>query len=312
MEGGGDAPDGALIDSSVPAGGAPSSADQVAGSTPASGGSRRAVLNATTAAVVGASKAAAGASSSSAATISRSRGRARPPAPWHPPRVRTIVLIAVGSALLVAGSAEARPQRVLVTGDSMMLLTDRYLEQGLEAGGAASVHVDIRVASGLSNPSLLDWPALARRQVRRYRPDVVVATMGANDGWPIRGARCCSKRWTARYATRARRLMSTWARGGATRVYWLTLPAPDDADLARQFGAVNAAVVRAAAGARSAAIVDLRPVITPTGAFQSRMAIDGVEQQIRSDDGVHLWWPGARLAADRVLARLRADGAARR
>jgi uncharacterized protein len=193
----------------------------------------------------------------------------------------------------------------------MMLLTDRYLKRSLEAGGAASVHVDIRVATGLSNPALLDWDALARRQVARYRPDVVIATMGANDGWPIRGARCCSSRWVAHYATRARRVMRTWTRGGAPRVYWLTLPAPDDADLGRQFDAVNAATVRAAAGVRGAAIVDLRPVITPTGAFQPRMAIDGVEQQIRSDDGVHLWWPGARLAADHVLARLRADGAAR-
>lgn len=226
--------------------------------------------------------------------------------------MRRTTLLVVLALLAAAPAAQARPQRVLVTGDSMMLLTDRYLKQGLEQGGAASVHVDIRVATGLSKPHLLDWGALARRQSARYRPDVVVATLGANDGWPIRGARCCGSRWVARYATRARRVMRTWSRAGAARVYWLTLPAPDDAALGRQFAAVNAAAQRAARGVPGAAIVDLRPVITPTGAFQQRMAIDGVDQQIRSNDGVHLWWPGARLAADHVLARLRADGAAAR
>lgn len=219
-----------------------------------------------------------------------------------------VLFIAVLAALLVApSSAQARPLRVLVTGDSMMLLTDRYLKQSLQAGGGARVTVDINVSTGLTRSDLLDWTAHAERQAAR-RPDVVVATMGANDGYPVRGARCCGARWTARYATRARRVMRAWARDGRTRVYWLTLPAPDDADLARQFAAVNAAVERAAAPLASAAVIDLRPVITPAGGFQPRMAIGGVEQQVRSDDGVHLWWPGARLAADTVLARLRADG----
>lgn len=217
-------------------------------------------------------------------------------------------LVVLAALLAVASAAQARPLRVLVTGDSMMLLTDRYLELTLEAGGAASVHRDVHVSTGLSSSELLDWRAYARRQVARRRPDVVIATMGANDGWPIRGARCCGPRWRARYAVRARRLMEAWTRGGAARVYWLTLPAPDDDDLGRQFDAVNAAVTRAAAGAPRAAIVDLRPVITPTGRFQPRMAIGGVDEQIRSDDGVHLWWPGARLAADAIVARLRADG----
>jgi uncharacterized protein len=208
-------------------------------------------------------------------------------------------LLALLVLLCAAPMAEARPLRVLVTGDSMMLLTDRYLKRDLPA----SVHVDIRVSTGLSRPELLDWHALAQRQTRRYRPDVVIATMGANDGWPIRGAECCGARWTARYATRARRLLRAWS---PARVYWLTLPAPDDVELGRQFEAVNRAVIRAAL--RTAAVVDLRPVITPSGGFEPRMAIGDVVQQIRSADGVHLWWPGARLAADAIVARLRADG----
>jgi hypothetical protein len=209
--------------------------------------------------------------------------------------------------LAAAASAQARPLRVLVTGDSMMLLTDRYLKLGLEEGGAARVRVDVRVSTGLSKPAVLDWPRHAARQAARRRPDVVIATLGANDGYPIRRARCCSARWVARYATRARRLLRAWSRGGRTRIYWLTLPAPDDVELGLQFDAVNAAVIAAASAVPATRIVDLRPLISPAG-FRSRMVIGGVEQQIRSDDGVHLWWPGARLASDTVIGTLRADG----
>jgi len=217
------------------------------------------------------------------------------------------VFLAVFVALVAAAGADARVPRVLVTGDSMMLLTDRYLKLDLERGGLATVRRDLRVSTGLSKPHLLDWPAHARTQAERRRPDVVIATLGANDGYPIRGARCCTQRWTARYATRARRLLLAWSRAGRAKVYWLTLPAPNDARLGRQFDAVNAAFTRAARGVPSAAIVDLRPVISPFG-FSERMTIAGVDEQIRSDDGVHLWWPGARLAANVVLDRLRADG----
>lgn len=220
-----------------------------------------------------------------------------------------MLLAAIVVLCAIPATADARALRVLVTGDSMMLLTDRYLKGALEQGGRAHVRTDIHVSTGLSKPDLLDWTTYAERQVERRPAGLVIATMGANDGYPIRGARCCGARWIARYATRARRVMRAWSQDGTTRVLWLTLPAPDDVELGRQFDAVNRAVIRAAAPLPGVGVVDLRPIITPTGRFQSRMAIDGVEQQIRSDDGVHLWWPGARLAADAILARLRADGA---
>jgi hypothetical protein len=206
---------------------------------------------------------------------------------------------------MATATADARPLRVLATGDSMMLLTDRLLK---EAMPGAAVRSDVHVATGLTQPELLDWAKLAQRQAATRKPDVVVTALGANDGWPIRGAKCCGAKWTARYATRARRLMRAWTRNRHTRVYWLTLPAPNDVALARQFDAVNVAVVQAASAVPAVTIVDIRPVITPTGGYQPRMAIDGVDQQIRSDDGVHLWWPGARLATEAIVDRMRLDG----
>jgi hypothetical protein len=71
---------------------------------------------------------------------------------------------------------------------------------------------------------------------------------------------------------------------------------------------VNAAIERA----RRIRVVDVRPIVNPGGLYHHELEVaPGDVQQIRYEDGVHLWWPGARLVADAVLARLRADGALR-
>ncbi|HEX2087971.1 MAG TPA: hypothetical protein VHF89_19950, partial [Solirubrobacteraceae bacterium] len=201
-----------------------------------------------------------------------------------------------------APAAAAAPLRVLATGDSMMLLTDIELRAALEDARVVS---DIRVATGLTKPHLLDWRRHAVWQARRHRPDVVIAAMGANDAYALRRARCCGRRWVARYARRIDALARAWRRGGADRVYWLTLPAPQHAKMRRQFDGVNAAVRRA----RRVRTIDTRPLLSPDGEFHAELETSpGTVERVRSTDGVHLWWPGARMVAAAIEERLRADG----
>ena len=216
---------------------------------------------------------------------------------------RTVVLVAVVALLAAAPAAAADPLRVLATGDSMMLLTDRELGRAL--AGRALVMRDVRVATGLTKPYLIDWHGYAGRQADRRRPDVVVMAMGANDGFRLAGARCCKGVWVDRYARQIERVARAWRVRGARAVYWLTLPAPVPGFLTPRFQGVNAAVERAA----SITVVDTRPLLTPQGRFVSEAETSpGVVEKIRSDDGVHLWWPGARLVARAIVARMEADG----
>jgi hypothetical protein len=218
-------------------------------------------------------------------------------------RWRTIV---VALMLLAAApaAADARPLRVLATGDSMMMLTDRELKRALE--GRAIVMRDVRVATGLTKPHLIDWVGYAGRQAERRRPDVVVVAMGANDGFRLRGARCCKGRWVGRYARRIEAVAQAWRSRGARAVYWLTLPAPVPGFLTPRFQGVNAALDRAP---RGVTVIDTRPLLTPFGSFVKEAETSpGVIEQIRSNDGVHLWWPGARIVARTVVARMEADG----
>ena len=197
-----------------------------------------------------------------------------------------------------------RPLTLLATGDSMIQLVDHRLKERLKPRGVR-VQSDARISTGISKPAMLDWVALARRQAQARRPTVTVMFIGANDGFPIAGVPCCGPEWIKGYAARVRRMMGSYRRRGAARIYWLTLPAPRKANFARVFRAVNAALRLAepalAGGGR---IIDTGRVFTPGGRFRSTVG----GRVVRQPDGVHLNVRGASIAAGLVIRELRRDG----
>jgi lysophospholipase L1-like esterase len=214
-------------------------------------------------------------------------------------------------AAIEGGSAHRRVRvggrlTVLATGDSMIQIIDSFLKARLRPRGVP-VRSDAHISTGISKPSLLDWQAQARRQAAR-RPDVVVMFLGANDGFPMGDADCCSEAWIAEYARRARRMMATYGRGGRARVYWLLLPTPRSGFFRQTFPAVNAGIRRAAARARrDVRVIDLVRVFTPGGRYRASMPIGGRMVRVRQSDGVHLNTTGASLAASIVIRTLRRE-----
>jgi hypothetical protein len=201
-----------------------------------------------------------------------------------------------------------RALRLLATGDSMIQYVDLDLKKHLVPRGF-KVRSDARVSTGLSKPFLLNWPRLAKRQARSLRPDVTVAFIGANDGFPFGDVDCCGDAWVDAYAQRARAMMSSYSRQGRGLVYWLTLPAPRPAQWRPVYPAVNRALKRAAAalGGR-VRIVDIAKVFTPGNRFRSTMVWRGRRLTVRQEDGVHLSTAGAAIAEVLIERALRQDG----
>jgi lysophospholipase L1-like esterase len=196
---------------------------------------------------------------------------------------------------------------LLATGDSMVQIIDSYLKQRLGPRGVR-VRSDARISTGISKPSLLDWQTHARRQAAGIHPDVTVMFLGANDGFPMAGQDCCGPDWIDEYARRARRMMSAYGRGGRGRVYWLLLPAPRGGFFREVFPAVNAALRKAAAGARrDVRLIELDKVFTPGGRYRDTMRIGHRNVRVRQSDGVHLSTAGASLAASILIHTLRAE-----
>jgi lysophospholipase L1-like esterase len=208
---------------------------------------------------------------------------------------------------------ERRPLRqVLVTGDSMAMPLDTELARRFSGDGVRTDR-DPHVGTGISKSALVDWGRLSTDQVKDARHDAVVVFIGANEGFPIevdggREATCCGADWAAAYATRVRLMMDTYRRGGAARVYWLTLPAPRDAEQAKIARVVNAAIAAAAGPLRAhVRVLDLEAVFTPGGRYRAAMPVGGDDAIVRESDGIHLNPHGSRIAADHVLRAIDAD-----
>jgi lysophospholipase L1-like esterase len=196
---------------------------------------------------------------------------------------------------------------LVATGDSMIQIIDGDLKRALK--GRAKVRSDAHISTGISKPSLLNWPVHAARQARRVKADVTVMFLGANDGFNFAGAPCCGAKWIAVYATKVRGMMRAYARGGAAQVYWLMLPAPRSGRFRTVFVAVNTAILRAAKpfGAE-VRLLRMDKVFTPGYHYRAAMPVDGRVRRVRQGDGVHLNTTGAALAARFIRRALRADG----
>jgi lysophospholipase L1-like esterase len=206
-----------------------------------------------------------------------------------------------------------RPLRtLLVTGDSMMMPLDEQLARRL-SGGEVDVIRDPHVGSGISKSILVDWGKLSAHQVAKDHPEAVVVFIGANEGFPMEvpgggEVKCCDADWAAEYAYRARRMMDVYREDGASRVYWLTLPAPRDSERRRIAKTVNAAIAVAADPYRAQVrIIDMGRIFTPQGHYRDAMTVDGRDTIVRESDGIHLNGAGSSVASDAVLAIMRRD-----
>jgi len=214
------------------------------------------------------------------------------------------------------GAKPSPPRKLatlLVTGDSLSQPLDTELARDLAGEDGVRTLREPHLGTGISKSGFVDWGKLSTKQVKDESPDAVVMFIGANEGFPMPAAgggevKCCGPEWTAEYATRVRRMMSTYGQGGEARVYWLTLPLPRDGEPQRIARAVNAAIDVAAVPYRSQVrVLDMAEIFTPKGRYRDAMDVDGEEEIVREPDGIHLSSEGAELAARIVRGAVERD-----
>lgn len=195
---------------------------------------------------------------------------------------------------------------VLATGDSIMLTPATAIAKALKR--IARTIDDVYVGSGITRPFVVDWAKLPPKQVKAYKPDAVVISIGMGDGRAIEGVECCGPDWIAAYAKRVRPMMTTYARGGRGAVAWMTEPFQLDPERHQFTEAVNAAVKQAAVGLERVRVVDLAAVLTPGAKYRASMKVDGKRVRVRTSDGIHLTSAGAKIATGLALRALRRLG----
>ena len=225
--------------------------------------------------------------------------------------IRPLTLTAPGQVLEQSIAVGVRPTdavasgpTILTTGDSLMQSVDSILSDRLDR--RANVVSDVRIASGLSRSTVVDYPTLAKQQVKRHKPAATAIFLGANDTYSMYNPDgievvCCGTDWEDEYSRRAKELMETYTQNGTATVAWLAVPAMRDERRNPAKLAVNSALRRAAVQVPGAYVVPTDKLLTPRGVFEPTLERGGRQVPVREDDGIHLTIAGARIAVAAVV-----------
>lgn len=244
-----------------------------------------------------------------------------PPAPFALSRRRLVA----GGVSLIASAAATRAAtvqprvRIACVGDSMIDGVWGGLARLAQREACLSSRVELgrygRNGTGLARGDTLDWVAELAHIETRYRPALVLASLGLNDQQPIIGpAReriaFGSRQWGDAYRARVSAFLARAASAEAGLV-WLGNPVMRDAAMQTQTRAIDTLVaetIARAADPRLRYVASWR--LTDAGEDSYRQygpAAGGARVQLRAADGVHFTPAGYDLVAEYVLPAILAQ-----
>lgn len=245
----------------------------------------------------------------------------RPPAPAPTPRVER--------APLVDGFAQApvidpdstsddyaplrpAPRRILIVGaSSIQFEFGRGLEHGFEALEGVEVRRWGRHSTGLSRLDYFDWFERGAELADEFQPDLVIAQVGGNDCQVITDHDADpvalfpdEEAWSDAYGQRVREFVEVFRSRGA-RVVVLGMPIMRSPSFRQKMERLNAVVEAAVQSEGEIFLSTWGWTSDESGAYTAVLEIDGDDEVIRADDGIHMSVIGAEYLAARVIEALR-------
>ncbi len=203
------------------------------------------------------------------------------------------------------------PRRVLLVGASS-IQTDlgRALERHLEVFEGVEVLRHGRHSTGMARPDYFDWNARALELNADFRPDLVVAQFGGNDGQGLTDrdtgravAPFFTDAWDAEYGTRLEAFVDLFADDGVPVVI-LGMPAMRNAYHQSKMARINT-VTRAACERAGAYFVDTFAMTADAeGNPLARAEVDGRTRIVHASDGMHLSLYGSDMVAAGIVDAL--------
>ena len=210
-----------------------------------------------------------------------------------------------------AESIAPAPRRVLLVGASS-IQTDlgRALERHLEVFEGVEVLRHGRHSTGMARPDYFDWNARALELSADFRPDLVIAQFGGNDGQGLTDrdtgravAPFFTDAWDAEYGARLEAFVDLFADDGVPVVI-LGMPAMRNAYHQSKMARINT-VTRAACERAAAYFVDTFAMTADAdGNPLARAAVDGRTRIVHASDGMHLSLYGSDMVAAGIVDAL--------
>ena len=200
---------------------------------------------------------------------------------------------------------------IAVAGDSLSVGLASELERTLSAKPGLAFASLGKVSSGLARPDFFDWDRHMDQLTGKYRPDVVVVMLGANDNKRMTLkdgtlAHFGTPEWDRAYKERVRRILGiVRSHNPSATVFWLGAPVMADETLSRDLRHINALVRRVMSANRDCHFIETWDLFSaPGGGFAfSKPDVEG-GATLRARDGVHLTQAGSAALAARCLDAL--------
>jgi len=222
-----------------------------------------------------------------------------------PARVATTPLVSAlppATALVPLPPVEpGRPRVVVLTGDSMMAvgLSATLMRQ---AAGDTNLRIvkAFRSGTGLARPDVFDWMEEYPAMVGPEKPDVVIVSIGTNDGQGfVVGSKVQAfgtEDWRKTYQSRVSEFLALVESSGA-RVVWVGLPPMRSPALNEKIGVINRIEYTVVSQYPRATWWNSAPFVADEfGQFREFMALsNGRNIHLRADDGIHFSDDGAAL-----------------
>jgi hypothetical protein len=199
---------------------------------------------------------------------------------------------------------------LLYCGDSLAQGLYLSTQPPLRRRPALRVVNGTRHATGLTRSDEWDWVQVARDNVARNEPDLMLAWIGANDFRPLvdRGARARYQFGTPAFAEAYGAkvsLMTRDAREKGVTVAWIGLPNMRDSAFAGAARKLNEIQEAAARDAGALWVPSWDATSDQTGHFRPSLPGPGqTERRFRADDGVHFSDIGYRTIARLAFASI--------
>src|SRR6266508_6145741 len=201
---------------------------------------------------------------------------------------------------------KAHPLRVLAVGDSIGEDLAIGLARALSGRKAFVLMTDARQATGLARPDYFDWAYQVAVDMRQFRPDIVVAAFGANDGQSFlaggHGVRIGTAEWRRIYRQRAGRVMAEVTASGRPLI-WVGMPPMAAPRLSRNMAMIDGLVRAEAASHRGVIYVHSWDLLAgPSGGYSAYLpSSSGRQELVRTSDGIHLTSAGLDRLASAVM-----------
>lgn len=242
-----------------------------------------------------------------------------------------IALSVVGALLIPATSAEANVQtaaatkcnlsktatavaatpgkcKILFIGDSLgNNLASGVINQLNGTSGLTLVNLT-RSSTGLSNSWFYNWPKELPAMLKKYKPDLVVMFIGANDHQDIRSKgkslRFGSKPWVAAYAGDVKKIVDQSSAAGA-QVAWFGLPSMRNGAFSNYMKVMNDTVQSVVPAAKNSTYIPTwEHMSTSKGRFLEYASVNGSRQRLRGQDGIHFSTTGQKVLSAFAVTKI--------